>query len=201
MAQTKSRDKLRANIANESARIIHDSGHRDFSAARNKAAHRLGCKDKRALPSNAEIEQALAEYQQLFHAEEQQQSVVHLRQLALDAMSNLEPFSPQLVGSALTGNGNSNSKLQLHLFSDSPEQIALHLLNSGIPYQEAEKTVLIQKGQKQRQPCFRFHTNETEVELIWFPSGSRGHAPLSCIDQKPEKRASITQLKKLMELS
>jgi hypothetical protein len=199
MAQIQRKDRLRASIANEAARIIHTSGLADYSAARTKAAHRLGCKDQRNLPSNAEIEQALIEYQQLFHTEEQQSSVKHLRQLALEAMTSLVQFSPHLVGSVLSGNVNQHSKLQLHLFSESPEQIALHLLDSGIPYQEAEQTIFLKKGQKQRQPCFRFHSKETQVELTWFPSGSVGQAPLSCIDQKPEKRASIIQLKKLIE--
>lgn len=199
MAQPLQRDRIRISIANEAARIIHDSGLADYSAACTKAAHRLGCKDQRKLPSNAEIEQALIEYQQLFHAEEQKSSVKHLRQLALEAMASLAQFSPHLVGSVLSGNVNQHSKLQLHLFTESPEQIALHLLDSGIPYQEADKTIFLKKGRKQRQPCFRFHSKETEVELIWFPSGSIGQAPLSCIDQKPEKRVSIIQLKKLIK--
>jgi hypothetical protein len=200
MGQGDKRDRLRATIANEAARIIYDSGQRDYNSARTKAARRLGCKDQRKLPSNSEIEQALGEYQQLFHADEQQNSLRNLRQLALDAMSNLKQFSPHLVGNVLSGNVNSNSKLQLHLFSESPEQVALHLLNSGIPYKECEKILLFAKEQKQRQPCFRLLSQKTEVELIWFPSGSTGHSPLSSLNQKPEKRASISQLKRLMGL-
>jgi hypothetical protein len=200
MALPPHRDRIRISIANEAARIIHNSGQVDYNSARTKAAHRLGCRDQRKLPSNAEIEQALMEYQQLFFADEQQNSVNNLRQLALDAMTNLSRFSPHLVGPALSGNVNSHSKLQLHLFSESPEQIAFHLLEMGIPYKEADKTVSFNRGQKQRQPSFRFHSKDTEVELIWFPSGSVGRSPLSPIDQKPEKRASITQLKKLMAL-
>ena len=198
MAQKQQTDRLRACIANEAARIIHDSGYVDYNAARNKAAIRLGCKNRRSLPNNSEIEQALLEYQQLFHTDEQQQSAKQLRQLAVEAMTSLEQFTPRLTGSALSGNVNQHSSLQLHLFSESPEQIALYLLNIGIPYQEDEKPILIKKGQKQRQPCFRFHSKETEVELVWFPSRSLGHAPLSPIDQKPEQRISITQLKKMM---
>jgi hypothetical protein len=197
MAQPQQRDRLRAAIASEAARIIHNSGHHDYNVARTKAAQRLGCKDQRKLPNNAEIEQALIEYQQLFHAEELQQSTTHLRKLALEAMSNLEQFSPHLAGRALNGNANSKSKLQLHLFSESPEQIALHLLDSGIPYRESEISVSFSRGHRQAQPAFRFYSGETEVELIWFPSGSIGRPPLSPVDHKPEKRASIIQLKKM----
>jgi hypothetical protein len=199
MSHHSDRDRLRAAIANEAARIIHDSGQHDYNAARTKAAHRLGCKDQKRLPNNIEIEQALVEYQQLFSADEQQHSLHELRQLALDAMSSLEMFSPRLVGPVLRGSANSQSVLQLHLFSDSPELIAHFLFDRGIPYREVDKTVAFNKGHKQRQPAFRFHSGETEVELTWFPPGSIGHPPLSSIDQKPQKRASITQLKKLMD--
>ena len=191
-------DRLRSSIANEAARIIHASGYVDYNAARNKAALRLGCRDRKSLPNNCEIEQALIEYQQLFHADEQKLSANHLRQLALEAMDSLEQFSPRVTGPILSGNVNQHSKLQIHLFSDSPEQIALHLLDKGIPYQESETTLSFKKGQKQRQPCFRFQYKETEVEIIWFQSGSIGQPPLSSIDQKPEKRASLTQLRKLI---
>ncbi len=198
MAQPQNRDRLRASIAYEAARIINDLGQHDYNASRNKAAQRLGCKDKKSLPSNEEIEQALVEYQKLFHAKDQQRTLNDLRHLALDAMVNLKQFSPRLVGSILSGSASANSRLQLHLFSESPEQIALHLLNSGIPYQEIETTLSFNRGQKQRQPAFTFHSGETKVELIWFPAGTIGHPPLSAIDQKPAKRASITQLRSLI---
>ena len=191
---------MRASIAYEAARIINDMGQRDYHTARIKAAQRLGCKDHRRFPSNIEIEKALVEYQQIFHADDQQRSLDALRRLALDAMSHLRQFSPRLVGPALSGSVDSYSRLQLHLFSESPEQIALHLLDSGIPYQESETAVFFTKGQRQRQPAFRFHSGAFEVELTWFPTGTIGHPPLSTIDQKPEKRASIAQLKNMLHL-
>ncbi len=171
----------------------------DYHRARTKAAQRLGCKDQRSLPNNAEIEQALMEYQRLFHADKQKHSLYDLRQIALETMSNLEQFSPRLVGSVLNGRANPNSPLRLHLFTESPEQIAIHLIGMGIPYQEDEIEITFKAGQKQRQPAFKFHSGETEVELVWFPPGSIGHPPLSPIDQMPERSASMTQLRNLLE--
>jgi len=198
MAQRASKDRLRASIAYEAARIIHDLGRHDYATARHKAAKRLGCRDKNRLPSNGEIEQALLEYQQLFHAGEHQHSVRHHRQLALEAMASLKQFSPRLVGPALKGTADQHTPLQLHLFADCPEDIALFLLERGIPYREGDKTVHYPKGKTQRLPAFRFRSGETDIELICFPAHSIGQPPLSPLDQKPEKRASANQLLALL---
>lgn len=199
MTQHLHKDKLRASIAYEAARIIHELGQHDFNIARNKAAQRMGCRNKNGLPSNSEIEQALFEYQQLFHADDRQLYVQHQRQLALEAMSNLKCFSPRLVGPALRGTADKHTPLQLHLFADCPEDIALFLLEHGIPYRDGEKTLLFPGGKKQKQPTFRFRSGDTAVELTWFPPQTIGHPPLSPIDQRPEKRASRTQLKTLLD--
>ncbi len=190
---------MRALITFEAARIIHDLGRRDYNTARIKAAQRLGCKDQKRLPSNTEIQQALIEYQKIFLANDQPRIIDDLRKLAHEAMTHLSQFSPRLVGGLLGGDADSTSPIQLHLFSESPELIAMHLLDSGIPYQESDKTLFFTKSRKQKQPVFRFYSGETEVELIWFPSGSIGHPPLSAIDQKPEKRVSLTQLKSMIK--
>lgn len=198
MARTQNNDRIRASIAYEAARIICNQGRRDYRSARTKAAQRLGYTEHKALPSNAEIEQALMQYQQLFHADRQQHLLHDLRQLALEAMTALRQFSPRLVGPILSGSVDSHSPLQLHLFTESPEQIALFLLDRGIPYREIEKTVSFSKDRKLRQPAFIFHSGDTEMELIWFPPESMAHPPLSTIDHRPEKRASITKLKEMM---
>ncbi len=199
MAQHASKDRLRASIAYEAARIIHDLGRHDYTTARNKAAQRLGCKDRSRLPSNSEIEQALLEYQQLFHAGDQQLSLRQQRQLALEAMSNLHQFSPRLVGPALRGTADEHTPLQLHLFADCPEDIAMFLMERGIPYREGDKTAHYPKGKTRKLPTFRFRSGETDIELICFPSQSMGQPPLSPLDQKPEKRASLSQVTALLD--
>ncbi|MEJ2528650.1 MAG: hypothetical protein P8Z39_00850, partial [Gammaproteobacteria bacterium] len=154
---------------------------------------------KASLPSNSEIEQALIQQQQLFHADEQKTSQLDLLHLAHDAMTNLSQFSPRLVGEILRGTADVNSTLQLHLFADNPEQIAFVLMQSGIPYLEDDKTVRFPTGEKRRQPMFRFQSGTREVELICFPPDTIGHPPLSSIDQKPEKRASLAKVNSLLD--
>ncbi len=199
MTKIPSKERLRTTIAYEAARIINELGELDYHKARTKAAQRLRCRDKISLPSNAEIEQALIQQRQLFHADEQKMSQRDLLQLAHDAMSSLNQFSPRLAGQILRGTADANTTLQLHLFADSPEQIAFFLIQSGIPYLEDEKAVLFPTGERRRQPMFRFQSGTTEVELIWFPPESIGHPPLSAIDQKPEQRASLTKVKSLLD--
>ncbi len=192
------KDRLRASIAYEAARILNELGRCDYHTARTKAAQRLGCKDHKRLPNNSEIEQALLEYKQLFYSDDQAQTLHNLRQLALEAMSNLAQFSPRLVGQVLSGTADPHTPVQIHLFADNPEQVAFFLMERGIPYRESEKIASFPKGKKQRQPSFKFQSGDTEIELIWFTPKTIGHPPISSLDQKPEKRASLTQLKDLL---
>jgi Rad3-related DNA helicase len=190
---------LRHRIALEAARIIADLGHHDFRRARQKAAERLGCRDRRQLPTNAEIERALQEYQRLFRGESQHAELQRLRQIAIDAMSTLEEFRPRLVGPVLSGSADKNSTIALHLFSDTPEQIAITLMEKKIPWQDGIKKVHYPRGVAKEQPLFRFHAGETEIELIWFAPEEIRHSPLSPVNDRPEKRASLEKVRDLLE--
>lgn len=64
-AETKTRER-RYRLAHEAARLMAESGVRDFHQAKLKAAERLGIHDDASLPRNREIEEALREYQRLF---------------------------------------------------------------------------------------------------------------------------------------
>lgn len=64
-AETKTRER-RYRLAHEAARLMAESGVRDFHQAKLKAAERLGIHDDASLPRNREIEDALREYQRLF---------------------------------------------------------------------------------------------------------------------------------------
>ena len=190
---------LRRRIAVDAARILVESGDHNYSKAGRKAAERLGCRDLRQLPSNSEIEQALREHQQLFRGEEQAGALQRMRQLALEAMESLQEFNPRLVGPVLTGTADRHSKIELHLFSDSPEQIAFYLMELRIPWRDGEKRLRYPQGVVCRQPLFRFQAGETEIELIWFPPKDLHQPPLSPLDQRPLQRASLNQLRSLLE--
>jgi len=54
-------NRQRLIIAQQAAKILAQSGNRDYLAAKNKAVERLGIIDSKQLPTNSEIEQALIE--------------------------------------------------------------------------------------------------------------------------------------------
>ena len=53
-------EEIRQRISREAARIMAEEGVRDFHTAKRKATERLNLPEARHLPSNQEIEQALA---------------------------------------------------------------------------------------------------------------------------------------------
>ena len=87
----------RQQVALEAARLMVESGIRDYQRAKRKAAVRLGMAASRDLPRNDEIEREREAYQRLFGDEERSRHVVSLLKQALEAMRRLEPFDPRSV--------------------------------------------------------------------------------------------------------
>ena len=82
----KTETQMRQRLAQEAARVLIESGSRDFAMAKRKAAEHLSAHDTRNLPTNLEIEHALAEYQRLFRSNDQPQTLQRLREVAYEAM-------------------------------------------------------------------------------------------------------------------
>ncbi len=135
-------EHLRRALAQEAARLMAEHGIRDFLVAKRKAAERFGVVDGAAmLPKNSEIESALAEYQRLFGGASHLEALHAQRHAALSAMRYLREFSPRLVGAVLSGTATLHTEVQLHLFADRVESVALKLLDAGIPHEVTEKRV------------------------------------------------------------
>ena len=131
----------RTLVAQHAARIMHEHGVHDYLMAKRKAAERLGIDDRAALPSNSEIEEALAEHQRLFAGPEHGELLKQLRHTSLRAMDLFEEFEPRLVGSVLSGTASEHSDVNLHLFADAPEQVAFRLMRDDIPYRWSERRI------------------------------------------------------------
>ena len=172
----------RRQVAHEAARLMVESGIRDYHLAKRKAAGRLGMGDSRDLPSNDEIERELEAYQRLFGDEERSRHLVALRNLALEAMRPLERFDPRLVGPVLNGTADRHSEICLHLFSDPPEAVAMFLLDRRIAFDQGEARVRFQAQAHERLPAFRFIAGEAPVELVVFSARARRRRPLSPAD-------------------
>lgn len=186
-------------LAQAAARLMAESGQRDFAAAKRKAAMQLGLQHSRNLPGNEEIEAALRDYQQLFQHDTQQQQLLELRQTALKAMGLFAPFSPRLVGTVLHGTADRYCPISLHLFADTSEAVRIFLLDHKIPFEQGEQRVLYSGGREAHYPLFQFLAGESALELTVFPiDGLRQH-PVSPVDGKALSRASEKVLRQMLE--
>ncbi len=202
MAKVSGKDmQMRVRIAQEAARLMAEQGISDFYVAKRKAARHLGAPDTRNMPRNVEVEEALASYQRLFHAGEQAEHLAELRQGALLAMRFLDDFSPRLVGSVLSGTAGQHSDINLHLFADTAEQVALFLMEANIPFDSRQKRFRMGREDMQEFPVFGFRAGEHAVELTVFPSEGRRDAPRSPVDGKPMRRASAQEVEQLLHES
>ncbi|MDB6088558.1 MAG: hypothetical protein JWN85_1342 [Gammaproteobacteria bacterium] len=192
-------DNLRRALAQEAARIMAEHGIRDFFVAKRKAAERLGVTDGSAvLPKNTEIETALVEYQRLFGGDSHAESLHAQRRAALNAMRYLQEFEPRLVGAVLSGTATEHSDVQLHLFADRAESVALKLMDRRVPYEVTQKRVKMNAERVLAYPGVRFELDDHEIEATVFPTDGIRQAPVSPVDGKPMRRATTFEVEALL---
>jgi hypothetical protein len=194
-------DRARQLLAQEAARIIVDQGLRDYRIAKVKAAERLGMNSRGALPGNTEIEQAIAEHLLLFGAGSHADFLQELRSTALSVMQLLEDFTPRLVGPVLAGTADDNSAINLHVFADSSEVVALFLDERGFACRLYERRLKTRRGRNVQPdiiPGYEFQFEGEPVEATVFPIDGIRQAPLSPIDSKPMRRADEKAVRALL---
>ena len=188
----------RERIAQEAARLMSEAGIRDFQLAKRKAMERLRLSDVRQLPSNEEIEWALTAYQRLFRADSQPQRLAELRRVAVRAMRFLERFQPRLVGAVLSGTADQHSDVCLHVFAEPPEAVGFFLWDNGIAHDTGERRLRLASDDTRRMPTYRFMAEDVPVELVVFSERERRRVPLSPVDGKPMRRASLQAVEALV---
>lgn len=195
------RDKrMRQYIALEAARLMAEHGVNDYYAAKRKAAQQLGAPDTRNMPSNQEIEEALQDYQRLFKAASQPQRLKQLRAAAQHFMGVFEAFQPRLVGSVLSGTACEHSDVNLHLFTDSTEEVGFFLMQEGIPFQTGERWLRPDSAAPpQAFPTYRFMAGDVAIDLTVFPLVGIRQPPRSPVDGRPMHRAPLAAVIKLSE--
>lgn len=158
-------EQLRAEIAACAARMIAEDG-ADYSTAKRKAVKQiLGDKKPRSdvLPGNAQIEDEVRIYNELFFGDAQPARLQHLRQLALTIMEELEQFSPYLIGAVLNGTAGKHSDIHLQLFAANSKEVEIFLLNKRISFDVSESP--------------HFKNQHSQVETLSFLVPQKGAAP------------------------
>ena len=192
-------DRARQMVAQEAARIIVDHGLRDYHVAKIKAAERLGLNARGSLPGNVEIERAVGERLQLFSGDSHADVLRMMRVTALSAMSLLSPFTPRLVGPVLHGTADANVPVDLHVFTDSAEAVALWLSELGVSYRPYERRLKRRRDCADRYAGFQFHHESASVEATVFPVDGIRQAPISPVDGKPMRRADEKSVRDLLK--
>lgn len=192
-------ERARHVLAQEAARIIVNHGVRDYRVAKQKAAERLGVSTRGALPGNAEIEAAVAEHLQLFGGDDHRDHLRLMRVAALSAMEVLAEFTPRLVGPVLTGTADENSAVNLHLFADSSEAVALELEHIGVSYRAYERRLKSRRDQFETYSGFEFHHNHNVIQATVFPVDGIRQAPMSPVTGKPMKRVDSAAVQEMLE--
>ena len=178
MARDAGRNLLRENIANIAARLMAEDGIEDYAKAKRKAAHQAGATDTRQLPTNDEIDIALARYREVFqsgHAD----TLAQMRELALEVMEEFGAFNPHLTGSVLRGNAGKYADIHLQLFCESPKAVEHQLLDRSIAFHTEDA---------------RFYAGELELRapvLVFERAGIQFYLTvLSPRDQRLQLKAS-----------
>jgi len=196
-ARTRTKER-RQRLAIEAARLMLEGGIRDFHQAKLKAAERLGERDERDLPRNSEVEEALREYQRLFHGDRQQQHLQQRREAALRALEFFARFEPRLVGAVLEGTADEHTAVSLHLFDDNADAVALFLDEHRIPYEQRERQLRLDRERVADFPVYLFSADGVAIDLTVLPRDALRQAPLDRVDGRPMQRASLSAFRDLV---
>jgi hypothetical protein len=186
--------------------MMAEEGISDFAYAKKKAGRQFNAIDNLSLPSNAEIEEELRRYNQLFLSEEQPENLLILRKNALFTMQLLEKFNPHLTGPVLDGTAGLGSATHIHLFADSLKEVEMFLLNQGIPFETNEKSYRVSNegkrdkkaGPRKKVPVFSLETEAGEIKLSVFDVDEIRVATRRAADGSNAERATISEVMALV---
>lgn len=199
--------QLRQMIAQTAARMMAEDGINDYAYAKKKAGRQLGVSENSVLPTNAEIEEEIRIYHQIYNADEQPVELIKLRKAALATMQLFTKFNPHLTGSVLDGSAGRFAQTDIHLFADSAKEVEIFLLSQQIPFESSEKAYRISdrpskdKKDKVRKtvPIFTLETELGLQKLSVFEFDDLRVSTKKASDGSNADRADIEDLKALIQ--
>jgi hypothetical protein len=160
-------DTLRAEIAAAAARMIAEDG-ADYATAKRKAAKQLLGNTKvrgEYMPDNAQIEDEVRAYNELFFGDTQPARLLYLRKLAVRLMSDLQAFSPYLTGAVLNGTAGEHSDIYLQLFPESAKDVEIFLINKNMDFEVSETAHFKGRGEPVETVSFMWHNEGVHLAL------------------------------------
>ena len=199
-------DHMRQLIAQKAAQMMAEDGINDFAYAKKKAGKQLGVSEASVLPTNAEIEEEIRLYHNIYNADEQPLELAKLRKAALMTMQLFERFKPHLTGSVLDGTAGKFSQTNIHLFADSAKDVEIFILSQQIPFDSSEKSYRVSdkpskdKKEKVRKtvPVFTLETELGLQKISVFDVDYMRVSVKRTVDGSNADRMDIDELKQLL---
>jgi len=185
MMITSNIEQLRAEIAAAAARMIAEDG-ADYGTAKKKAARQILGNNRvrgEVMPDNAQIEDEVRAYNEIFFGDTQPARLLQLRQLALRLMDDLASFSPFLTGAVLNGTAGTHSDIYLQLFVESAKDVEIFLLNKNVDFEVSEPGR--SSGATAPEETLSFMWHQEGVHLALYPRDALRHMPRQTDDAKP----------------
>jgi hypothetical protein len=103
------------------------------------------------------------------------------------------------VGPVLEGTADEHSRLTLHVFNDPPDAVVIHLLDNGVAFHHEQRKIRWHDGSHHQVPLLVFDADNIDVELVLFDGIDLRQAPLSPVDGRPQRRASLSEVECLLD--
>jgi len=178
----------RREIAALAARMMAEDGIDDFGFAKRKAARQLGAGEGESLPTNAEIEMELRQWQTLYQSEELFLRLTSMRRAAVGLMRLLDGFRPYLTGGVLDGTAGRYAEIEIDLFPESAKDVEIFLLDAAFSFEHRE----VRKPEAP-EAVLTLEWEDIPVRLSIYP------APAERTRRQP--RARLTQVEALIAAS
>jgi valyl-tRNA synthetase len=188
---------LRKKVANEAALLLYLGQEKEYKQAKLRAAETLGA---RALPSNAEVAEALDTIAEDREGEGRKKRLVLMREEAHRIMKLLQDMCPVLTGSVWRGTAHKNSDIDIVAFSDKPNVILQKLEKNNYRITKTEYQSITKHGEEIR--TFHIHltlSSGIEAEII-VRGTERMHKKEKCeIYGDVQTGLNIKQLQQLLK--
>ena len=171
-----------------------EGGIRDFRQAKLKTAGRLGIHDDASCRATARSRNA-ARASACSWAPARRSCARTGRALQASVLRAV-PSAPGQAGADGTADANSPVTLQLH--ADDEDAVPRFLDEHGIPATARSRRLRLDRRSGDF-PAWIFSAGDTTIDLTVLPRLALRQAPLSNIDEKPMRRASAAQLRRLLD--
>jgi len=191
-------DRIRQEVAAEAARILATEGQRNYGQAKQKAAHRLGLSGRSGLPSNTEVEAELKRYQAMYGGEALIDDLTEKRRAALEAMKFFRRFRPKLVGPVLEGTSDQYSRISLHVFCETEDEVIAFLLSHNIRFEQETRRIRWHDNSYRDLELVVIEADGQCFELGLMAGSSWKQPPPDPVDGRAQRRAGTQEIERLI---